>query len=170
MESLGASPGALPSRGLVLQLVCCFHRYWAYSSNSTVQPKMESCFQDGACSVCFLLCSQKAPCWEKRLTHPFQRLAIFLEMFFKTEDPFTFLPHCLSLSILPFDFSSSLPLSLCSIKEPGIQTPIRWLFWGASLPSSRSVGSPIKVSSLARHLVSRIHWPIRQWAEQAGTP
>ena len=25
------------------------------SSKSTVQPKMESCFQDGACSVCFLL-------------------------------------------------------------------------------------------------------------------
>ena len=31
------------------------HRYWAYSSKSTVQPKMESCFQDGACSVCFFL-------------------------------------------------------------------------------------------------------------------
>ena len=49
------SPGALPSRGLVFQLVCHFHRYWAYSSNSTVWPKMESCFQDGACPVCFLL-------------------------------------------------------------------------------------------------------------------
>ena len=24
-------------------------------AQSTVQPKMESCFQDGACSVCFLL-------------------------------------------------------------------------------------------------------------------
>ena len=41
--------------GLVFQLVCNFHRYWAYSSKSTVQPKMESCFQDGACFVCFLL-------------------------------------------------------------------------------------------------------------------
>ena len=41
--------------GLVFQLVRRFHRYWAYSSKSTVQPKMESCFQDGACSVCFLL-------------------------------------------------------------------------------------------------------------------
>ena len=40
--------------GLIFQLVCRFHRYWAYSSKSTVQPKMESCFQDGACSVCFL--------------------------------------------------------------------------------------------------------------------
>ena len=45
------SPGALPSRGLVFQLVCRFHRYWAYCSKSTVQPKMESCFQDRACSV-----------------------------------------------------------------------------------------------------------------------
>ena len=54
-ESLGTSPGAFPSRGLVFQLVCRFHRYWEYSSKSMVWPKMESCFQDGACSVCFLL-------------------------------------------------------------------------------------------------------------------
>ena len=45
------SPGALPSRVLVFQLVCHFHRYQAYSSKSTVRPKMESCFQDRACSV-----------------------------------------------------------------------------------------------------------------------
>ena len=44
-------PWALPFRGLVFQLVCRFHRYWAYSSKSTVQPKRESCFQDRACSV-----------------------------------------------------------------------------------------------------------------------
>ena len=36
---------------------------------------------------------------------------------------------------------------LWSIKEPGIQTPRRWLFQGASLPSSGSASSPIKVSS-----------------------
>ena len=40
--------------------------------------------------------------------HTFQRLAIPLQMFFKTEDPLTLLPNCFSLSILPFDFSSSL--------------------------------------------------------------
>ena len=45
------SPGALPSGGLVFQLVCRFHKYWAYSSKSTVRPKMEYCFQDRACSV-----------------------------------------------------------------------------------------------------------------------
>ena len=55
MDSLGRSPGALPSRGLVFQLVCHFHRYGAYSSKSTLSPKTESCFQDGTCSVCFLL-------------------------------------------------------------------------------------------------------------------
>ena len=49
------SPEALPSRGLVFQLVCHFHRYWAYSSKSTVQSKMESCYQVRACCVCFLL-------------------------------------------------------------------------------------------------------------------
>ena len=43
--------GALPSGGLVFQLVCHFPRYWAYSSKSTVRPKMEFCFQDRACSV-----------------------------------------------------------------------------------------------------------------------
>ena len=59
-----------------------------------------------------------------------------------------------------FDFSSSLLLSLWYIKEPGIQTQIRWLFWGTSLPSSRSASSPIKVSSLPQHLKSWVHWPV----------
>ena len=36
--------------------------------------------------------------------------------FCKTEDPFTLLPHCISLSILPFNFSSSLLLFLQTIK------------------------------------------------------
>ena len=55
------SPGALSSGGLVFQLVCRFHRYWAYSSKFSVWPKIESCFQDGACSVCFLLHYQENP-------------------------------------------------------------------------------------------------------------
>ena len=42
------------------------------------------------------------------------RRHIPLEMFCKTEDSFTLLPHCISLSILLFDFSSSLLLSLRS--------------------------------------------------------
>ena len=45
------SPGALPPGGLILLLVCPFHRYWAFSSKSTVWPKMVSCFQDRACPV-----------------------------------------------------------------------------------------------------------------------
>ena len=49
------SPGALPSGGLVFQLVCRFRRYWAYSSKSTVRPEKESCFQDGACPVHLLV-------------------------------------------------------------------------------------------------------------------
>ena len=35
--------------------MCGFHRYWAWSSKSRVRPEMESCSQDRACSVCFLL-------------------------------------------------------------------------------------------------------------------
>ena len=116
------------------------------------------------------LCSAQADslalptCEYKRLTHPLQRLATVLEMFCKTEGAFTLLPNCLSLSILPFDFSSSLLLSLWSIKEPGINTLTRGLFWGTSLPSSQSPGSQIKSlastprlsDSLACHEASRV--------------
>ena len=51
LESLGTSSEAPSSRGSGFSLVCRFHRYWGHSSKSTVQPKMESYFQDGACSV-----------------------------------------------------------------------------------------------------------------------
>ena len=70
-------------------------------------------------------------------------------MFCKTEDPLALLPNFLYLSSLPFDLRTTLLLSLWSIKEPGIQTQIRWLFWGASLPSLRSAGFPNKVIFLA---------------------
>ena len=40
-------------------------------------------------------------------------------------------------------------LPLCAIKETGIQSPIRWLFWDFSLPSSWSAGLPNKVIFLA---------------------
>ena len=58
------SPGAPPSGDLVFQLVCLFHRYWASSSKSTVRPKMESCFQDGACSVSSFTWVRKIP-WRR---------------------------------------------------------------------------------------------------------
>ena len=55
---------------------------------------------------------------------------------------------------LPFSeiFARLMAFLLCfltsphfwSIKEPGIQTQIRWLFWGASVPSSWSAGSWFK--------------------------
>ena len=82
-----------------------------------------------------------------RLTNSSQSLAIQLEMFCKTENGFTSLSHCLSLSILPFDFNSSLLLSLHSTKEPGIQTQTRWAFWDSNLLSSQSAGSLNKVLS-----------------------
>ena len=44
-----------------------------------------------------------------------------------------------------FYFISSSPPPLCAIKETGIQTLIRRLFWDFSLPSSRSAGFPNKV-------------------------
>ena len=48
-----------------------------------------------------------------------------------------------------FNFTSPSPPPLCAIKETGIQTPIRWLFWDISLPSSRSASFPNKVVFLA---------------------
>ena len=33
---------------------------------------------------------------------------------------------------------SSAPQPLCSLKEPGIQTPTRWLFWDINKPSPQS--------------------------------
>ena len=62
-----------------------------------------------------------------------------------------------------FDFSFSLLLSLWYIKEPGIQTQIRWLFWDASLSSSQSASSRIKVSSLPQHLVQQAEWAWTWW-------
>ena len=148
-------------------------------------------------------------------------LPISLEMFCETEDPFTLLPHCLSLFILTFDFSSSFLLSLWLYKSEVAQSCLtlcdpmdyslpgssihrifqarilewvaisfsrrssqprdwtqvshivsrcftvwatreviknlaskitRWLFWGASLPSSRSAGFLNKVIFLASTL------------------
>ena len=58
---------------------------------------------------------------------------------------FTLLPPCLSLSILPFYFTSLSD----SIKETGIQTPVRWFFGDPTLPSSCSSCFPNKVVLLA---------------------
>ena len=84
---------------------------------------------------------------------------VVLELFCKTTAPFTLLSHCLCLSLSILHFFFFLPyfltfLYLCSIKQSGIQTPIRWLFWVISLPSFLSTGFPKEVSFLPQHLVS----------------
>ena len=56
-------------------------------------------------------------------------------------------------NVWPFYFTSPSP-PLCAMKETGIQTPRRWLFWDFSLPSSRSAGFPNKVVFVPQHLVS----------------
>ena len=51
--------------------------------------------------------------WIEEVNTPFPRAGHSLgDVFRETENPFTLLPHWISLSILPFDFSSSLLLSL----------------------------------------------------------
>ena len=53
------SPGALPSGGLVFQLVCSFPQILGIELKVHSSAQMESCFQGGACSVCFLLQGKK---------------------------------------------------------------------------------------------------------------
>ena len=55
------------------------------------------------------------------------------------------------------------------IKELGIQAPKRRLFWGASLPSSRSAGSMISLFLASTHHLSDSLAYIMQWAERAWT-
>ena len=52
-------------------------------------------------------------------------------------------------NLWPFYFISSSPPPLCSLKETGIQTPIRCFFGDISLPSSQSADFPNKVVFLA---------------------
>ena len=52
-------------------------------------------------------------------------------------------------NLWPFYFTSSSPPPPCAIKETGIQTLIRWLFWDFSLLSSWSASFPNKVVFLA---------------------
>ena len=108
---------------------------------------------------------------KKRLTQPFRRLDIPLEMFCKTEEPFTLLPHCPSLSILPFDFSSSLLLSLWLYKRTWYPDPDKMVSYSETLVCYL-LGQPvfrIKPYSSPQHFISWIHWPVVQRAEWAWT-
>ena len=58
--------------------------------------------------------------------------------------------------------------SLWSIKEPGIQTRTRWLFWDISLPSPLSASFP-KSHSPCLNTSSPIYWPVMRQAERAWT-
>ena len=64
-------------------------------------------------------------------------------------------------------FFTSSPL--CSIKEPGIQIPIRWLFWDISLLSSQSARFPNKVIILCLNTLSVRLISIVRWGEWAWT-
>ena len=79
---------------------------------------------------------------------PFQEIVVRLMVFFTLHPHF---PH------------------RCSIKEPGIQTLIRWLFWDISLPSSGSAGFLNKVIFLASTPHLSVNWPVVWWAEWVWT-
>ena len=65
------SPGARPSWGLVFQMVCRFHRCWAFSSKSTVRPRWSPAFkiEPVLFPPSFLEPSQPSP-WGPRCREP----------------------------------------------------------------------------------------------------
>ena len=79
------------------------------------------------------------------------RLAILGDVC-KINGLFTLLP-CLSPSLI--------------YKRTWHPDPVRWLFWGASLPSSWSVTFWIKLFPVLQHLISRMHCPVVQRVEPA---
>ena len=70
----------------------------------------------------------------KKLAHPLPKVCYFI---------------LLLLSLLLFLLYFLTSPHFCSVKEPGIQTQARWLFWDICLPSSRSAGFLDKVIFLA---------------------
>ena len=121
---------------------------------------------------------------KKRLTHPSKGWP-FPEIFWKTEGPFTLLPHCLSLpfTLVPttspplFCLLTSVPhwFSVPDfVKEPGIQTLTRWLLWDSSLPSFQLASflnkvvflasTPHLLDSLVCHMVRRVSLDSAVWA------
>ena len=56
-----------------------------------------------------------------------------------------------------------------SIKEPGIQTPTKWLYWDISLPSSWAASSPNKLKFLASTPLLSVNWSFMKQAEQVWT-
>ena len=63
-----------------------------------------------------------------------------------------------------FTLFSHLPHYFRSIKQPGIQTQIRWLFWDSSLWSPWSTSSLNKVIIPCLNTLSQTHWPVVQEA------
>ena len=154
-DSIDMSLSKLPVSVMDWEALCAtvqgFKRSWTQPSDWT------ELIGPDAMTLVFWMLRFKPAFLLKKLTHLFQRQVIPLEMS-KTEDPFTLL----SLSILPFDFHSSLLFSLCSIKESGIQTQARWLFWDISLSSSWSATFPNKVVFLVSTPHVLVNWPVVQ--------
>ena len=128
---------------LWLAFHCCYynHTKWPASENATPLPVKLKCLCSAQRETLILRTCEWL--WEKkRLTHPFLRLAVpqhvlqawwpFLLYFLIAFPPL----FCL-LTLVPHGFSL-----WSTIKEPGIQTWTRWLFWDFSLPSSPSASFP----------------------------
>ena len=63
-------------------------------------------------------------------------------------------------------FLLTSPAPHFSIKEPGIQTPTKWLFWDISLPSSWSASSPNKLKFLASTPLLWVNWSFMKQSRQ----
>ena len=85
----------------------------------------------------------------ERLTHSFPKAGPSRSYFARLKPLFTLLPHCLSLSLLPFAFSSPLLLSLWLYKRTWHPDHDKTVTLRLHLPSSWSANSLNKVEFFA---------------------
>ena len=114
--------------------------------------------------------SDSAHLWTEKINYPFQRLSLPGDVF-QDWRPFL-LTHCLSLSILPFDFSSSLPLPLSLWLYKITWHPVSNKMVISETLVCHLLGQPafqIKSYSLPQHLISQIHYLVVQQAELVWT-
>ena len=90
---------------------------------------------------------------KKKLIHHFQRFTLSGDVLQRLQTIFTSFLHCFSFSILPFDFSPSLFLSLWLYKRTWHPDSKRWLLWDIQFSHS------VMTDSLRPHRLQQARLP-----------